>query len=55
MNENSDNEQKIGCMGDIVEIDEAHIFTNKRWIGCRLVGVSYYVLGGIDRTTKNIF
>ncbi|KAG0425188.1 hypothetical protein DMUE_6051 [Dictyocoela muelleri] len=51
----SDQNRKIGGLGHIVEIDETHLFKNKRRIGRRNVGESYWVVGGLDRNTGRYF
>ena len=46
---------KIGGINLTVEIDEAHLYSNRKRIGRKLVGQSYWIVGGICRETKDIF
>jgi len=46
---------KIGGLGYTVEIDETHMYTNKRKIGRRLKGEKWWMVGGICRETRQIF
>jgi hypothetical protein len=53
-----DNERKsakIGGVGLTVEIDECHIFSNKRRIWRIIVGESFWVVAGICRETRDVF
>ena len=46
---------KVGGELCVVEVDEAHLYTNKKNIGRRIVGESYWVIAGICRIHKSIF
>jgi len=52
---NSFRHSKIGKINFTVEIDEAHLYTNRRIIGRKLVGQSYWIVAGICRETGEIF
>lgn len=45
----------IGGMGDVVEVDESHLFKRKYNTGRGTRWESIWVLGGISRTTKQVF
>jgi hypothetical protein len=47
--------RRIGGANTIVEIDEAHLYTNKKRIGRRLVGEKIWIVAGICRETKEMF
>ena len=46
---------KIGGTGYTIEVDETHLYTNKRRIGRRLEGEKWWMVGGICRETGEIF
>jgi hypothetical protein len=48
-------EIQIGGPNMTVEIDEAHLYTNRRRIGRRLVGERYWIVAEICRETKEVF
>lgn len=48
------NDEIIGGPSRMVKIDETHIFRNKRYIGQKMIGESYWIVGGIDKNSKNI-
>ena len=48
------NNQRLGDEGDILEIDETHIYSFKNHQGRILMGQKYWVVGLISRTTKEI-
>ncbi|CAG7719201.1 unnamed protein product, partial [Allacma fusca] len=52
---NRNNKKKIGGPGHFVEIDETHLFRRKYNRGHRIKGESVWVLGGVDRATKEKF
>uniref|UniRef100_V5GTL7 ISXO2-like transposase domain-containing protein n=1 Tax=Anoplophora glabripennis TaxID=217634 RepID=V5GTL7_ANOGL len=45
----------IGGAGDVVEVDEFHLFKRKHNVGRETMSEHAWVVGGISRTTKNRF
>ncbi|CAG7831584.1 unnamed protein product [Allacma fusca] len=52
---NENNVKKIGGPGHFIAIDETHLFRRKHNRGHRIKGESVWVLGGVDRNTKERF
>ena len=45
----------IAGFGDVLEINEVHLFKPHRKMGKKMVNIHYWVVGGISRTTKRMF
>lgn len=47
--------ERIGGIGFTVELDECHLYVNRRRIGRRMVGEHFWVVAGICRETRQVF